>query len=154
MRHVAFFWQVSYDDSKVPTPARGESGEGSAFYVARVRGKRETGMSFCPNCGSRVQEDARFCRECGQPIQSSQGAQAQSAQTPPTAPPQTTPPQPEKPKKKKRRWLWFVLGVPILLVLCVAVVMLLPSSDEDDATPTAQLADAATETLLPRAQYL
>lgn len=95
-------------------------------------------MAFCPNCGAQVQAGVKFCPECGQSI--SQDAPAPTSPTAPpeqTAPPPTTPTTSEKPRKKKRRWLWAILGAVGLLFLCVVVVLVMPPSDDaDEASAT------------------
>ena len=45
-------------------------------------------MTFCPNCGSKIEPGKRFCENCGTAINSAQPATAQAAPAPAYAPPQ------------------------------------------------------------------
>ncbi|MFH1177901.1 MAG: zinc-ribbon domain-containing protein, partial [Acidobacteriota bacterium] len=51
-------------------------------------------MPFCPQCGARNVDEARFCNACGgpMPVMAGAGAPAQQAAPPPPAPPPAAPP--------------------------------------------------------------
>lgn len=77
-------------------------------------------MAQCPNCGSEVEEGAKFCGECGQSLVVTQQPKVQVK------------------KKRGKRWIWIILGIlASLLVLCVVIIMIMPSSDSE-TTPTAE----------------
>lgn len=57
---------------------------------------------FCPNCGSKLPDDARFCGSCGTRLQADQ-----------------PPPKPQKGKKKNGKKI-LIVTVSILLVLAIA----------------------------------
>lgn len=40
-------------------------------------------MAFCPNCGTRVPDNAQFCSNCGAALEPQTGAPAGQTQTPP-----------------------------------------------------------------------
>ena len=62
---------------------------------------------FCPNCGSKLPDDARFCGSCGTRLQADQ-----------------PPPKPQKEKKKNGKKV-LIVTVSILLVLAIAAAAVL-----------------------------
>jgi hypothetical protein len=120
----------------------------------------------CPNCGTQNEPASRFCAECGADLRTSQPAPEPSA-TPqpsfPTIPPQYSPSQAQpsvpgwpgsadfspQPQKKRRTWLWIVLGVlgACLVLCCVMSVWASTDSGQNfvDDLGT-RLADYQTET--------
>lgn len=86
-------------------------------------------MKYCPNCGTQLPDEAAFCGACGCAMPTEQAAypeaypQAETytatyAETYPEYAPEYVP---EQPPKKKKTWLWILLGV--LGVLIVAAVV-------------------------------
>jgi hypothetical protein len=100
----------------------------------------------CPNCGTENPEGSRFCGECGSDLR-------QLGATPPTPPP-TIPPQfvpgespvppgqpftwssndpPLAPVEKKRRvWLWIVLGVVGACILFCCAMTVFAATDRGE----------------------
>jgi hypothetical protein len=79
----------------------------------------------CPNCNAPVTLDEKFCGECGHPLIHSQvQPPVPQAVRPPDATAVAQPPyapQPE-PRKKRRVWL-IVLIVIVLLIACGSIVL-------------------------------
>ncbi len=71
-------------------PAQGGSPFASASTPATTpRSLLSTADAIpCPNCGSKLPKDARFCGDCGQPIGSSPARLPATTYQPPAAPPQ------------------------------------------------------------------
>lgn len=85
----------------------------------------------CSNCGTQNDSDDRYCANCGMPLP--------TPETAPTLPPQfARPPEPESapeddwrmsslgppPARRRRVWLWVLLGLLGLCVLiCVGIVI-------------------------------
>ncbi len=100
-------------------------------------GSRErAGMSMkCNHCGSKIQEGASFCVQCGQPIEAAGSRH----------------PVDEQPAKHpgSRRWIWLVIGISIGAVLGVGALLLtrafgilpaagLDQTDQPQASPTSE----------------
>src|SRR5262249_55814771 len=75
---------------------------GDSIHVPASSHRRRIAVMFCTNCGSQIQDSARFCVTCGSPAQ---------APPPPAAPPQysqaapqvvTAPPAPAAPAPRPR----------------------------------------------------
>jgi zinc-ribbon domain len=97
----------------------------------------------CPNCGNENPPGSRFCANCGRRLPEtpapeavapipSPAADAGLAPPPirPTDLPAThpdwrmSPPEPYVPQRKRRTWLWIVLGiVAACLLVCVALIV-------------------------------
>ena len=125
-------------------------------------------MIICPNCGTQNEPGARFCAECGADLRTVQsGSEPAPAPAPTPAfpaippqydfgrPPDGTPDWPagpdfmRPPARKRRTWLWIVLGVlGACLVLCCALsVDASTESGEDFVNDiSTRLADYQTET--------
>ena len=73
---------------------------------------------FCPNCGSKLPDDARFCGSCGTRLQADQP----SPKPVPVTPKPTPAPKPQKEKKKGGKKV-LIVTVSILLVLETAAVL-------------------------------
>lgn len=73
-----------------------------AFARAPIEGSLQM---FCRNCGSKIEDEARFCPVCGEPIAAEYEAPAESQgdyQPAPAAEAQPTTPAPAKAKRSKR----------------------------------------------------
>ncbi|NOH12335.1 MAG: zinc ribbon domain-containing protein [Chloroflexi bacterium] len=84
---------------------------------------------FCPECGTQNPPGAKFCQNCGQPMPVPQ-TQSQKQETPvaeataqsPASPPTVVVVQQGEEgeeEKKSRGWLWFLLGLVLVLGLLV-----------------------------------
>lgn len=62
-------------------------------------------MSFCPNCGQEVEENAKFCDHCGSSLNEDLSIETQDQKQPP------------KKKKSKKKWYWFIILVILLLLI-------------------------------------
>ncbi len=94
-------------------------------------------MKYCPNCGKELPDEAAFCGECGcaMPVAQAEvyaetaypeGYAQTYAEGYPEAYPQAYPqayPEyiPEQPPKKKKTWLWILLGVLGVLIAAAVV---------------------------------
>ena len=95
---------------------------------------------FCPNCGAKIEDNARFCTECGSPIQSvpSSAQPTQNSQTPvfTTVPRQQAPqntsetnvygnvwtaPATTPPKKRGKTALWIILAAVVVIAAVAAL---------------------------------
>ena len=124
-------------------------------------------MKYCSRCGAALPDDARFCGSCGQPAEKPESTGPEGPQPPekPTvtdeaARPEEQPkfysegvPEPEAfppndgqpslpPQKKKRIWLWILLGV--LAAAAAAACILFFSLRR---TPVGRLAAAIVSTV-------
>ena len=112
----------------------------------------------CLACGATVKPRSRFCPRCGRPLPTAPTppppAQTPAytpllAQPPPpayTQPPAMSPPftAPPAPARRSLRWIWWVVGVAVLLcIIVVAVFVVLKSiggGEYPAAIPTPTLA--------------
>ena len=92
---------------------------------------------FCPNCGSQMPNEAKFCASCGKPIanmQSSDAPPAMAAAPMSSAPPAYNPAPIADPVPVRRggfmgwlrglkTWKKVVLGIVIFIVLVIALAM-------------------------------
>jgi len=120
---------------------------------------------ICPNCGTQNEPGSRFCAECGADLRTLQAVPEPTPQpsTPPI-PPQYdlgAPPAPSgagwapgsdfrpPPEKKRRIWLWIVVGIlaACLIFCCATSVWATTDSGQEfvDDLGT-RLADYQTET--------
>ncbi|HET7094425.1 MAG TPA: zinc ribbon domain-containing protein [Thermomicrobiales bacterium] len=98
----------------------------------------------CPNCGNENPPGSRFCANCGRRLPEPAALEAPPEAAPaPSAPPETmtppinptdlppthpewrmSPPEPYVPQRRRRTWLWIVIGIiAACLVVCLAVVV-------------------------------
>jgi uncharacterized membrane protein YvbJ len=75
---------------------------------------------FCPNCGNKNEDSAKFCASCGNELAAAGGAPAGAAQ------PAAGPAQPAA-KKKMALWKKIALGVVAFIVLAVGLSLFLTS---------------------------
>lgn len=96
---------------------------------------------FCSNCGSQIPDGSVFCPNCGTQFNAGQrnpqaNPQPFPQQTAPQPFPQQTYAQPvygqqpyaaavPAPKKKKKTWLWFVLGGVVLAAVALVLILVL-----------------------------
>lgn len=95
-------------------------------------------MIACPNCGTPNPEGSRFCGNCGTaltpaaspaPPPPQQSWPSDPAALPPTAPEwRMSDPGPLPEPRRRRTWLWIVLGtLGACVVLCVGLFVLVGS---------------------------
>ena len=65
---------------------------------------------FCHRCGARLNQGARYCEHCGEPVKE----------------PMSIQPEEGKSGKKSKSLLFIVLGVLILVGIAVALFLILP----------------------------
>lgn len=107
-------------------------------------------MAFCPNCGTTVEDDERFCHACGKEMPQSEGGKSSSEDVP-----KPTPSSVDVPRAGRRG---LIVGVVTAVVVCVITVVVLlvfvkpgqtSTSDQGGqaapATQTTEDADAKSE---------
>jgi hypothetical protein len=118
----------------------------------------------CPNCGTENEEGSRFCAECGADLRPA--ASTPATEPPPPAPAQPIPPQfapatppgqpftwtsadqPPPPEKKRRVWLWIIVGVLAACVLFCCAITVFASTNRGEeffGDIGTRLADELTE---------
>jgi hypothetical protein len=125
----------------------------------------------CPNCGTENPDGSRFCAECGADLRSF--GQTPPAGAPPQAPPfqgafdqasgAPTPipgwtPGPTytlEPEKRRRTWLWIVLGIVAGCIICCCVFTIWANTGgqsviEDWGTRLADEIEEVSRTPTPR----
>ncbi len=103
----------------------------------------------CPHCGAEMPVSAQFCGRCGKPMKEEaqpwEEERAEesyvSGQEAPDRPYEAPQPAP----KKKKVWLWIVLGVVIVLVFIVGVVLLFFRSPDSQPQQEAAASAAVQE---------
>lgn len=99
-------------------------------------------MSFCTNCGTRLEDDAAFCTNCGMRVQDNHSAQPASPSVQPSCPPPD--PRPEG-GKGKRIALVAVLVVLALALIAVGFTVLKPAVDNALANRSSQALQSAQQ---------
>ncbi len=90
---------------------------------------------FCSNCGSQIADGSAFCPACGAQLNASQRAPQANSQPfpqqtyaqPVYGQPYAAAPAP----KKKKTWLWFVLGGVVLAAVAVVLILVLGGSSPE-----------------------
>lgn len=101
-------------------------------------------ISFCPNCGTRVEGDIRFCPTCGTAIPS------ETAAAPSSGPPQIPPPFAQQPAPPPRKGFpggqSALIGVVLVVVALIAGIVIVSSSGGGDerSAPGGPVATATT----------
>lgn len=84
---------------------------------------------FCSNCGSQIADGSVFCPACGAQLNAGQPAPQAYSQTFPqqtyTQPVYGQPYAAAPAPKKKKTWLWFVLGGVALAAVAVVLILVL-----------------------------
>lgn len=103
--------------------------------------------SFCPTCGSKLDDGAKFCADCGQPIKSMPTGPVTKPTIPtqPTQPPQMvpTPHPPTAPPVKSKAFPWLPIVILLVGVAAVAIVLLLVRGENP---PAGEVLGGATPT--------
>ena len=90
---------------------------------------------FCSNCGSQIADGSVFCPACGAQLNAGQPAPQANSQPFPQqsyAPPVYGQPYAAAPApKKKKTWLWFVLGGVVLAAVAVVLILVLGGSSPE-----------------------
>lgn len=90
---------------------------------------------FCSNCGSQIADGSAFCPACGAQLNAGQPApQANSQPFPQQSYAQPVYGQPyaaAPAPKKKKTWLWFVLGGVVLAAVAVVLILVLGGSSPE-----------------------
>lgn len=90
---------------------------------------------FCSNCGSQIADGSAFCPACGAQLNAGQTASQANSQPfpqqtyaqPVYGQPYAAAPAP----KKKKTWLWFVLGGVALAAVAVVLILVLGGSSPE-----------------------
>ncbi|MBA2277085.1 MAG: zinc ribbon domain-containing protein [Chloroflexia bacterium] len=95
---------------------------------------RESADLRCPNCEQQNEPGDRYCANCGMPLPAARTEPSPPLQHPQPEPPPATPAEPEPddwrmsslgppPARKRRVWLWVLLGLLALCLLtCVGLI--------------------------------
>jgi hypothetical protein len=93
---------------------------------------RETGDTFCPQCGIRVSQRQEFCHECDAPLKGEAAAATAPAeeQPPPAAAPAeeelppAAAPTPEAPSKGPQPWvIGLLIGAGVIIVILLVLLL-------------------------------
>lgn len=102
---------------------------------------------YCGHCGTRIDDDARFCPNCGAPVQQPGAAVGSAPATPPqpvrpTAPSPATGAALSQPGGSRRFPIPAIVAAVVVLVLILLTLLSLCSTESDDPEPVAAVEDA------------
>lgn len=86
---------------------------------------------YCRNCGAQLNDDAKFCHDCGSCIAGESGTDMPQVEE--TFPPIIREPlSPGKKKKKRHLWIIPVVLAFVAIIVAVVIVFVSPSRDQDE----------------------